>query len=136
MDSRSSTQEEEMKKITLLIVTVAALLAFAGTAQAKEVASLKICGASGCKTTTDRDKLRNWEPNTNTNPESVNFTNPQAYYTVELGFADPEGNVIHHETAYWLADAGLMRFVSQTQDPWWKLWPNQTSLYRDVASGI
>jgi len=125
-----------MKKLALLAGTAVALLAFAGTAQAKEIASLKICGASGCATSTDKAALANWEPQTNVNPDSVSYTNPQRYYTIELGFGDSEGNVIHTEKAYWLSDAGLMKFVSQTQDPWWKLWPNQVVLYRKLSSGV
>ncbi|MFN2471489.1 MAG: TolB family protein, partial [Gaiellaceae bacterium] len=50
---------------------------------------LKVCGASGCQTSTDAEQLRQWEPESNVNPDSVSFTNPQAYYTIELGFAEP-----------------------------------------------
>jgi hypothetical protein len=125
-----------MRKITLLALAAAGVLAFAGTAQAKEVVSLKICGPSGCNSSTDREALRGWEAQSSTNPESVSYTNPQSFYTIELGFGDPEGNVIHRETAYWLPDAGLMRFTSQRQEPWWTISPNQAEMYRDVAAGV
>jgi hypothetical protein len=127
-----------MRKMMLLALPAAAL-AFAGTAQAKEVASLKICGPSACKTTTDKEALRNFEQQMATgNPEAVNYTNPQRYYTIEIGFGDPEspGTVIHRESAYWLPDAAVQKFVSQTQDPWWKMAPSQISLYRDLSSGL
>jgi hypothetical protein len=125
-----------MRKLALLTITVAVLLAFAGTAQAKEVMSLKVCGVSACKTTTDKDALRKWESQMSGNAESVNYTNPQRYYTVEMGFGDGEGNIIHRESAYLLPDAALQKFASATQDPWWKLAPSQVSLYRDLSSGL
>lgn len=125
-----------MRKIALLAITTVAVLALAGTAQAKEVTSLKICGASSCKTTTDREALRDWEAQMSGNSAPVNYTNPQPYYTIEMGFGDGEGNVIHRESAYWLPDAAVQKFVSATQDPWWKLAPSQVSLYRELSSGL
>jgi hypothetical protein len=123
-----------MKKLALLVVVAAAVLALAGTAQAKEIGSLKICGASGCNTLADRDQLKGWEPNSD--PTSQTVAPAQRYYTVEIGFTDPEGTIIHHENAYWLPDGGLMRFAGQTMDPWWQVFPNQTAMYEKIAAGI
>ena len=125
-----------MKKSALAMLVAAGLIATAGTAQAKEVVSMKVCGASGCQTSTDADQLRQWEPEGNVVPDSVTFTNPQPYYTVELGFGDQDGNVMHREVAYWLRDPNLMRFMGQTQDSWTKLFPSQVSLYQKVAEGV
>lgn len=124
-----------MKKITLLAVAAAGLLALAGTAQAKEIASLKVCGTSGCNTITDQATLRNWEPE-NGNPQSQNGAAAQRFYTLELGFGDGQGNVIHRENAFWLPDTNLMRFEGQLTDPWWKASPNQITMYQKAAEGL
>lgn len=125
-----------MRKTALVTLAAAGLLlAPAGAAQAKEVTSLKICGASGCKESTDPEALRNWEPGTNSDPASVSSTAPEPFYTVELGFGDGQ-QTVHRETAYWLPRSGLMRFKSQALDPWWKIFPNQAALYKDVSAGV
>jgi hypothetical protein len=124
-----------MKKIALLALVAAGLVALPATAQAKEIVKLKICGASACNEVTDPAKLKGWESESNTDPTSVAVAKPGPYYTVEISFGD-NGQVIHRETAYWLPDTNLMRF-SETQDSsWWQLFPNQISLYKDAASGI
>jgi hypothetical protein len=125
-----------MKKIALLAIVAAGLLALAGTAQAKEIVSLKICGASGCNTSSGREQLRAWEQESNANPESVSVAAAQRFYTVDISFGDPEGNVVHSESAYWLPDTSLMRFQAQIQDPWWRLFSSQVAMYRKIASGI
>jgi hypothetical protein len=125
-----------MKKIALLAALVVGALALAGTAQAKEIVSLKVCGASGCNSVTDRDQLRGWEQEGNTDPASVSSPGAQGFYTVDLAFGDPEGNVMHRETAYWLVDSNLMRFKPDTQNPWWTLFPGQVSMFKTVASGV
>jgi hypothetical protein len=124
-----------MKKLATLVVAAAGVLALAGTAQAKEIGSLKICGANSCNSMTDRDQLRGWEPGSG-EPTSQYVAPAQRYYTVEIGFTDPEGNVVHQETAYWLPDSGLMRFKGQVTDPWWRVFPNQKAMYEKVAAGI
>ena len=50
-----------MKKFVVLALAAAGLLALAATAQAKEITTLKVCGASGCTTVNDREALRGWE---------------------------------------------------------------------------
>lgn len=125
-----------MKRIALAALVAAGLTALTGTAQAKEVTSLKICGASGCNTVTDRETLRGWEGESNQDPASVAIAAPGRFYTVEIAFGDPEGNEVHRDTAYWLLNGNLMRSRIQTQDPWWALFPNQVALYQKIASGI
>src|SRR5262245_17375992 len=123
-----------MKKLALLLVAAAGLLALVGTAQAKEIGSLKVCGANGCNTFADRDQLRGWEPSGDVPGQAV--APAQRYYSVELGFAEPEGNVIHREAAYWLPDSKLMRFRSTMDSSWWGVLPNQTAMYEKAAAGI
>jgi hypothetical protein len=125
-----------MKKLALLLVAAAGLLGLAGTAQAKEIGSLKVCGANGCNTFTDREQLKGWEPSGGQSSQPV--AAPQRYYAVEMGFTDPEGsgNIIHHENAYWLPDSGLFRFKSTTDTSWWQVLPNQTAMYEKAAGAI
>ena len=124
-----------MKKMALIGLVAAGLLAVAGTAQAKEIQSLKICGASGCNEVTDRNALQGWEQAGNTDPDSVAVATPQTFYTVDLAFGDGQ-QIMHRDTAYWLPETNLMRFTSQTRDPWWRLFPGQVSMFKNVASGI
>jgi hypothetical protein len=125
-----------MKKLVLILLFAVAGVALAGTAQAKEIVSLKICGASGCTTSTDRTALRGFEGEGNTDPEQVPVTNPQGYFTMEIGFGDENGNLIHRETAYWLPSQNLMRFRTQPLDPWWKLFPSQAALYHKLSGDL
>jgi hypothetical protein len=114
-----------MKKIALLAIVAAGLLALAGTAQAKEIVGLKICGASGCKETTSHLVLG--DPTA-----SVSYAQPAPFYKVELRFGDGQ-TIIHRENAYWLPGSGLMRFSSE-QGGWWM--PSELPALRDAASGI
>jgi hypothetical protein len=125
-----------MKKIAALVLATAAVLALAGTAGAKEIGSLKVCGANGCNTFSDRDQLRGWEPSGGVTGQPVAAA--QRYYSVELGFTDPEGsaNIIHQESAYWLPDSGLFRFKSTTDRSWWAVLANQKMMYEKAAAGI
>jgi hypothetical protein len=123
-----------MKKTALLVVGAAAL-ALAATALAKEIGSLKVCGAGGCNTTTDRDQLKAWLEG-NGNPVGQSSVAGQRYYTIELGFTESDGKIIHRELAYWLPDSKLMRFKGQAADPWWQVSAPQTALYKKVAGGI
>ncbi|MBA3717891.1 MAG: hypothetical protein H0W87_06665 [Actinobacteria bacterium] len=125
-----------MKKIALLVLAGAGLLAFAGTAQAKEIVGLKICGASGCNASTDREQLKGWMLGGSSDPEQSTSVPAEPFYTAELSFGDPEGNVIHQETAYWLPGSNVMRFRGQTQDPWWKLDPSGISMFQQISAGI
>jgi hypothetical protein len=125
-----------MKKLALLLVAAAGLLAFVATAQAKEIGSLKVCGANGCNTFSDSDQLKGWEPSGGQSSRPV--APAQRYYAVELGFTDPEGSgdIIHHENAYWLPGSGLFRFESTTDSSWWQVLPNQAAMYQKAAAGI
>jgi hypothetical protein len=125
-----------MKKFALLVLAASGLLTLAGTAQAKEIGSLKVCGANGCNTFSDREQLKGWEPSGSVSSQAVAAA--QHYYSVELGFTDPEGsgNIIHHETAYWLPDSGLFRFKATTDPSWWAVLANQKAMYEKAAAGI
>jgi hypothetical protein len=125
-----------MKKIALLVVSAAAFLALAAVAQGKEIGSLKVCGANGCNTFSDAEQLKGWEPSGGQTIEPVAAA--QRYYSVELGFTDPEGSgtIVHHEAANWLPDSGLFRFQATGDNSWWALFPNQKAMYEKAAAGI
>jgi len=122
-----------MKKLALLFIAAAAFLTLAAAAQAKEIGSLKVCGATGCNTLSDRAELQGWE--LNNDPSSQSGAPAQRFYTLEIGFTD--GNtIIHREMAYWLPESGLMRFKGQVMDPWWHVSSNQAAMYQKAATGI
>ncbi len=125
-----------MKKFVVLALAAAGLLVLAATAQAKEITTLKVCGASGCTTINDREELRGWEGGGDSYPQEVTTPGAQRFYTLELGFGDGEGNVIHTEQAFWLPDSKLTRFKNDVQSPWWKASANQASMYDKAAAGL
>lgn len=124
-----------MKKLATTAAAALGLLALAGTAQAKEISSLKVCGASGCNTITDQAVLKDWEQGS-TESQSQNGAEAQGFYTIELGFGDGQGNVIHRENAFWLPGSNLFRFEGRLTDPWWKASPNQVAMYQKAAEGL
>ncbi len=125
-----------MKKFVVLALAAAGLLTLAAAAQAKEITTLKVCGASGCNTVNDRDALRGWEGAGDAYPDEVAAPGAQRFYTLELGFGDGEGNVIHTEQAFWLPDSKLMRFKNDVQAPWWKASATQSAMYGKAAAGL
>src|SRR5262249_30079518 len=118
--------------LTLLALAAAAALALAATAQAKEIVSLKLCGASGCNILTDRDQLQGWE--SGINPGSQNAAG-QRWYSVEVAFGD-RGTIIGRDTTYWLPDSSLMRWQGQTADPWSQVATSQTAVLEKLATGV
>jgi hypothetical protein len=122
-----------MKKFALVAVAASGLLALAGPAQAKEIGSLKVCGANGCNTFTDREALRGWEQSGAGSSQPAAAA--QRYYTVELGFTDGE-TIIHRESAYWLPDGALFRFRSTSDSSWWSVAESQTAMYEKAAAGV
>jgi hypothetical protein len=123
-----------MRKFVVLAVAAAGLLALSAPAQAKEIISLKVCGASGCNRSTDQSVLKAWEGD-GTDPAQIWLTNPADYYKATIGFGD-QGKLIHSETAYWLPGRNLMRFQGQYGYPWWKLYPSQVKMLRSVADDL
>lgn len=121
-----------MKKLIVLLGAVAGLLALSAPAQAKEIISLKVCGASICVKSTDQNVLKGWEADGEGDPAQIWQTNPSDYYKVGIGFGD-QGKLIHTEPGYWLPGRNLMRFQGQYGYPWWRLFPSQVKMLRGVA---
>lgn len=114
-----------MKKIALLVLAAAGLIALAGTAQAKEIVGFKICGASGCNESSEH---LGFDSST-----ASATTQPGAFYEVELRFGDGE-TIMHREEAYWLPGSGWMRFKSDVHGSWWK--PADLSGMHKAAVGV
>jgi hypothetical protein len=122
-----------MKTYVLPTLAAAVLLAFAATAQAKEIGSLKVCGATGCNTLADPAQLTASMEGEST---SQSVAPAQRYYTVDMGFTDGQGNIIHNSTAYWLPDGALFRYEEASPLQWWSVSANRTALYEKIAGGI
>lgn len=114
-----------MKKLAVLAVAAAGLLALAATAQAKEIVGFKICGASGCAESSAHVAIDQ--------STTATAVQPGAFYQVELRFGDGE-TVIHRENAYWLPNSGFMRFTSDKNGAWWK--PDDVSGLQTAAAGV
>jgi len=123
-----------MKKFLVFAAAVAGLLALSAPAQAKEVLSMKVCGASGCVTSTDSSVLKGWETG-NQDPSQIWQTNPAGYYRVTLGLGE-QGKVMGTQGGYWLPGRNLMRWQGQYGYPWWKLFPSQVKMLRSVAGNL
>src|SRR5436190_10937369 len=123
-----------MKKFLVLVAAVAGLLALSAPAQAKEVVSLKVCGASGCVTSTDPSVLKGWEDG-NQDPTQIWQTNPADYYRVTVGIGE-QGKLMGTQAGFWLPGRNLMRWQGQSGYPWWKLFPSQVSMLRSVAGNL
>lgn len=123
-----------MKKLVALAAAAVGLFALSAPAQAKEILSLKVCGASGCVKSTDPNVLAGWEGG-NQDPAQVWQTTPAGYYKVIVGFGD-QGKLVAAEPAYWLPGRNLMRFIGQSGYPWWKLFPAQVTMLRTVAGDL
>lgn len=123
-----------MKKLIVLAAAAAGLLALSATAQAKEVISLKVCGASSCVKTTDQSVLKGWMDEGG-NPAQIWQTNPADYYRVGVGFGD-QGKLMATNVAYWLPGRSLMRYTDQRGYPWWRLNPAQVKVLRDLAGDL
>jgi hypothetical protein len=123
-----------MKTYALPALAAVLLLAFAGTAQAKEIGSLKVCGKTGCNTLNDPEQLRAWMEDDGSTSQTL--APAQRYYTVDIGFTDGQGNTIHTSTASWLPDGALIRYEGDSSLQWWSVSAKQTALYKKIAGGI
>jgi hypothetical protein len=106
-----------------LVLAVAALLA-PSSASAKELVSATVCGASGCRTVTDRATL-------NEIPGGEDVTGlgaPAAYYRLNLVTAEPSGRR-YGFTTYYVPSAKAM---SWSEDGLYRLHP----IYGPRANGV
>ncbi len=126
-----------MKRICLLALALAALGALPGTAGAKEVTGVKVCGVSGCNEVTGRTALKPFFEE-NGGPPKATFDAPVgSYYSVTMSYGDPDGNTVGSNLSYWLPGTALMHGSDQSSyDPWWQLTDAQSTAMKSVAAGI
>jgi hypothetical protein len=124
-----------MKKLIVLAAAAAGLLALSAPAQGKEIITMKVCGASGCATSTDPKVLSGWEAGGNQDPPQVWQVNPAGYYKVDIGYGY-QGKLIHSDSVYWLPGRNLMRGIDQYQGTWWKLYAPQVKMLRAVTGSL
>ena len=122
-----------MNRLLVLAACGAALLVLAAPAAAKELTRAQICGASGCRTITDRDQLRALP----TGGETTAAQPPAAgYYTVTF--------VIEHAaesdrfTMYYVPASNLLGANSEFAGSlaWFPVYGRATDAIRDAAEGI
>jgi hypothetical protein len=130
-------RRHEMKRICLLALALVALGALPATAGAKEVTAVKVCGASGCNEVTGQSALKPFFED-NGGPPTETFNAPVgSYYSVEMSYADPEGNTVGSNLSYWLPAAALMHGSDQSSyDPWWQLTAAQSTAMKGIAAGV
>jgi hypothetical protein len=121
-----------MKAIAVLAAAVAAL-ALAATASAKELKQLNTCGASGCRTTTDRDLLLQvsdeWRgtlaPSSVTSYYAIEFT-------VDVGRREPMRWIARYYPAQ-----DLIRVGRKSEDvTWYGVPPDQLGAFRELTQGL
>jgi hypothetical protein len=119
-----------MKRIAVL-AALATALAFTASAPAKELVSLQICGASGCKTITDRVVL------TNGVLEGQVFARPpvaSGFYSVK-GTVDAGDRTITWEMYY--VPSGYMRGTTPGGEvSWLKLNALSAAFFRSASEGV
>jgi hypothetical protein len=119
-----------MKRLTACLALVVPLV-LAGGAAAKELESAKVCGASECRTVTDRAALiALMEGGTPTDPPA-----PHAFYRAELRVRG-DGEIATYPVVI-LPDAGLMRGGSAADGYSWMPVPAKSArLYRRITRGL
>jgi hypothetical protein len=123
-----------MTRFLLVLATTCGLCALAaGSASAKEVTGVRVCGASGCKALTD---LKSWTAESPA-PALETFDAPVGdYYTVEMSFSY-DGQTAGTDVSYWLSGPGLMHGSNPSSyEPWWKPTDAQTAALRAASAGL
>jgi hypothetical protein len=119
-----------MKRLTLCLALVLPL-ALAGAAEAKEVVSAKVCGASDCRTTKDRDVLVALsEGGGPAQPPGAG-----SFYRVELTVRG-DGELFTFPVVI-VPDAGLMRGGTEAEGyTWMAVSPKAVGEFRQIARGL
>jgi hypothetical protein len=119
-----------MKRLTLCLALVLPL-ALAGAAEAKEIVSAKVCGASDCRTTKDRDALVALsEGGGPTRPPDAS-----PFYRVELTVRG-DGELFTFPVVI-VPDAELMRGGTEAEGyTWMPVSPKAVGEFRQIARGL
>ena len=114
-----------MRTPLVLLAIAAAALGPAATASAKEIASVKVCGADGCTDVTDRATMAITEggPPTSWPDEATPF------YRVKIAVKGEQGETVPGWTFLWVPAAQKIKFEDET-------WGNPPSTTIDELTAL
>ena len=114
-----------MRTPLVLLAIAAAALGPAATASAKEIASVKVCGADGCTDVTDRATMAITEggPPTSWPDEATPF------YRVRIAVKGEQGETVPGWTFLWVPAAQKIKFEDET-------WANPPSTTMDELEAL
>jgi hypothetical protein len=114
-----------MRTPLVLLALAAAALGPAATASAKEIASVKVCGADGCTDVTDRATMAiaDGGPPTSWPDEATPF------YRVEIAVKGEQGETVPGWTFLWVPAAQKVKFEDET-------WANPPSTTMDELQAL
>jgi hypothetical protein len=100
----------------LVVLAVFAALTFPASAAAKEISAAKICGASGCVTTTDKAALMQLAQSSDPSPTAPAMA---PYYELRFQVTEPGRGLVGASDAWWVPSARLMAARSESGTPEW-----------------
>ena len=114
-----------MRTSLVLLAIAAAALGPAAAASAKEIASVKVCGADGCQDVTDRATMAV----TDGGPPTGRPDEKSAFYRVKISVKGEEGQVVPGWTFLWVPAAQKVKFEDET-------WGNPPSTTIDELTAL
>ena len=105
-----------MRRLVLAILVVSAALAGPGSASAREVASIAVCGADGCTRITDQGALRGFQSG---GRETSAPNGAEPFYSVRVRIRDEQGRAHDAWTTQFLPRSGLIRAEDDRGVPRW-----------------
>jgi hypothetical protein len=127
--TRYPAKEETMKRVAVLAALAVGALGLPTGAAAKEIASIEICGAAGCKTVTERvdPDVMDGEP----------YAHPPAassFYSLRM--TAKEGDKTFSWTIYYVP-SGYLRGIDERGDSnWMKLYPEGAAVLRSLSENV
>jgi hypothetical protein len=111
--------------LVLLAIAAAALGPAASTAAAKEIASVKVCGADGCRDVTDRATMAVADGG----PPTAWPDEKTPFYRVKISVEGEHGEVVPGWTFLWVPAAQKVKFEDET-------WGNPPSTTMDELARL
>ena len=119
-------------RISIASIGVLAALVLPLTAAAKQITSLKICGAGACRAVVDAHALRVWLDG----GFEERWGYPRGpYYRLTLGWGEGTRTIGTTRTI-WLPRAGLIRHWGMPNGSWWRISAAQQALLTKASHGI
>ena len=124
------------KRIALLFAAATAALAVAGSAPAKEVSSVQVCGVSACNAITDRATLQQFEESVGADDSYVGPAAPAAYYVVRVTIDAGDGQQVSWSD-YYVPAAHVRRGTNERgHAQWWRTTKAEGALLDATAAGL